>query len=101
MAKTHTPGPWEANYGEFEIYAASGALVAVAAEVEGCEYEANLNLIAAAPELLAVVRMAIDYANDTKERFAVNFSSEDEDHYDKLMDAAEAAINKAEGRAGE
>lgn len=109
----HTPGPWKVggqsgNPGEGEEISADGRLIAWTAatydededeDVVTEEDRANAQLIAAAPDLLAVVRMAIDYANDTKERFAVNFSSEDADAYDKLMDAAESAINKAEGRA--
>lgn len=63
-------------------------------------YPATLErLYAAAPEMLAVVRMAIDYANDTKDRFGVNFDGDDAESYDKLMDAADAAIAKAEGRS--
>ena len=57
----------------------------------------DARLIAAAPELLKVVRMAIDYANDTKERFGVYFDGDDGESYDNLMDAAEDAIAKAEG----
>jgi hypothetical protein len=57
----HTPGPWEANYSEFDIYA-GGKLLASAATVEGCECEANLNLIASAPELLAALKLLVDEA---------------------------------------
>lgn len=119
-AMHHTPGPWhfhfagsiaeqsDGEYGEatgittrseaaFFQDGDRGDLVAWVPH-DG-HHVANARLIAAAPELLAVVRMAIDYANDTKDRFGVNFDGDDAESYDKLMDAADAAITKAEGRS--
>lgn len=62
------------------------------------DYEGTARLVAAAQELLKVARMAIDYANDTKDKFGVNFDGDDAESYDNLIDAADAAIAKAEGR---
>lgn len=56
-------------------------------------------LAEAAPELLAVARMTIDYANDTKDRFSQQWDGDDEDSYSALLDAAAKAIAKAEGRS--
>lgn len=58
---THTPAPWSADYGDFDVFDERGACVARAVQgtrddgsrIEATEHEANLNLIAAAPELLA------------------------------------------------
>lgn len=108
----HTPGTWEVggqsgNPGEGLEIAAKEKLIAWGSatynededeDVVTDEDRANARLIAAAPELLAAVRMAMDYANDTKSRFAGYFNGDDAESYDSLMDAAEAAINKAEGR---
>jgi hypothetical protein len=111
MVSGHTPGPWRVdsdsgNDAEAEVIVAADRTICWTADTfsdeEGAvitdEDRANGRLIAAAPELLAVVRMAIDYANDTKEIFGINFSGDDAESYDNLMDAAEAAINRAEGR---
>jgi|688.fasta_scaffold80666_10 hypothetical protein len=109
----HTPGPWRATWcvGNKRLGTGDWAFFAPAKEFANTwhclfvrggrkteQSEADARLAAAAPELLAVVRMAIDYANDTKEIFGINFSGDDAESYDNLMDAADAAINKAEGR---
>lgn len=57
----------------------------------------DASLIAAAPNLLAVARMAFGYAQDTKARFIEHFDFDDEESYDNLCDACEKAIAKAEG----
>ncbi len=59
--------------------------------------DADASLIAAAPDLLSVARMAFDYAQDTKARFAEYFDGDDAESYDNLCDACEKAIAKAEG----
>jgi hypothetical protein len=69
--------------------------LASAAKVEGCEYEANLNLIAAAPELLAALKMVFEdwvtlVGDDLRE------NSED---VAGIWSLCESAIKKAEGRA--
>ncbi len=58
--------------------------------------DADASLIAAAPDLLSVARMAFDYAQDTKARFIEYFDFDDEESYDNLCDACEKAIDKAE-----
>jgi len=59
--------------------------------------DADASLIAAAPDLLSVARMALDYAQDTKARFIEYFDFDDEEAHDNLCDACEKAIDKAEG----
>lgn len=56
----HTPGPWETKedgYGYWGIYDRSGECIAETTERED---EANARLIAAAPELLRLLRIAHD-----------------------------------------
>ena len=56
----YTPGPWEAKedkYGYWGIYDRSGECIAETAERED---EGNARLIAAAPNLLRLLRIAYD-----------------------------------------
>ena len=110
---SHTPGPWKvwgmsSNDGEAEVVSNLDGSKTVCWTADTYNEDkdkgettdedlSNARLISAAPELLAVVRMAIDYANDTKERFGTNFTGDDAESYDNLMDAAADAISKAEG----
>lgn len=98
----HTPGPWairEPEDGELhEVYAENGGDL-ICYPVYTANQKANIPLIAAAPDLLAALRMAVDYANDTKDRFSQHWDSDDEDSYSALLDASGAAIDKAEGRS--
>ncbi len=63
---THTPGPWHTGTGKAEIivYATDGYAVADAKVYHGRhaegEAEANARLIAAAPDLLAALKLAKD-----------------------------------------
>lgn len=67
MKAQHTPGPWEAcrdavpkGFTQFTIYAeASGARVATA-----FESEANVSLIAAAPDMLEALEKAFTYMQE-------------------------------------
>lgn len=67
MARKHTPGPWSADYGDFGCYADTGAEVAQAihgnhdngGRIGSPEVEANLKLIAAAPELLNALEVMV------------------------------------------
>jgi len=111
---SHTPGPWDWGphsdelVGRYEVNAGEGRQRSHICECHGNrqqtrkvsdeEAAANARLIAAAPELLAVAKMAFDYAQDTKGRFIDHWDGEDAESYDKLCDACDAAIAKAEGR---
>jgi hypothetical protein len=66
--------------------------------LRGRDKRESQRLLAAAPELLAVAKMAFDYAQDTKARFVEYFDGDDAESYDNLCDACDAAIAKAEGR---
>ena len=67
---THTPGPWSCDYGDSAIYCDRGGEVCVM--VRGVdddgriigydEIVANLHLIAAAPELLAALKLLVSEA---------------------------------------
>lgn len=62
MTKTHTPGPW---YVEDDNVFASTGLVAFAMPASSIEtQDANLRLIASAPDLLAAVRCALERIED-------------------------------------
>ena len=60
----HTPGPWSADYGDFAAYCETGAEVCEVtrgrhddgSRIPDDEMEANLNLVAAAPDLLEVAK---------------------------------------------
>ena len=87
----HTPGPWEVSGGtsDFDIMVEVDGLgwheVAMSVDTE-----ANARLIAAAPDLLEVVRMVVRSRDDADAAG---------DHYAELpthvTDAARAAIEKA------
>ena len=85
----HTPGPWKADEGMIVV---AGHCVATYHSRDACgeETEANARLIAAAPDLLAVVRMVVRSRDDADAAG---------DHYAELpthvTDAARAAIEKA------
>jgi hypothetical protein len=66
--------------------------------LRGRDKRESQRLMAAAPEMLAVVKMAFGYAQDTKARFIDHWDGEDAESYEKLCDACDAAIAKAEGR---
>lgn len=97
----HTPGPWAVYPPEmldnkhWSVQTDCGMTIVCGEDTP--EAAADAHLIAAAPELLAVVRQAIDYANDTKERFESGWDCDDEEAYSNLLAAADDAIAKAEG----
>jgi hypothetical protein len=72
----HTPGPWEIDedtldvialtIGDLPAYIASQPADSAGRPLGEGEVMANLRLIAAAPELLAACRMALDYFNETR-----------------------------------
>jgi len=94
----HTPGPWAVNDGQ-EVVADDGAGTRLLCRCHAGHYEersANARLIAAAPDLLAALKVALEYQG------AVNEALPDGYAPPKLVDAwmteAEAAIARAEGR---
>ena len=91
-----TPGPWRAGLpaagfrfaqtGDWLVTSSDGLIVAMAIHDKPPEAEPNAHLIAAAPELYAVVRAV--FGND-------GFFQVDE----KIAASARAALAKAEGRS--
>jgi hypothetical protein len=107
---THTPGPWKTvlsastravtTSNEAPKQATICRLFSECVAFETGEFEANARLIAAAPELLAALKMAIGSLLHLKKQSA----HLGEDHAEHAADcmafrAAYEAINKAEGRA--
>ena len=102
-AAKHTPGPWSRNIKPASkyctIFAGQSTHVAVVC-TQGLtedEIEANTDLIAAAPDLLAALKWAMDYISlhegrNDKHAFCVN---------NCLHKQARAAIARAEGRGGQ
>ena len=96
---THTPGPWVFRDPEgdelHEIYAESGREL-ICFPVWTHNQKANIPLIAAAPELLAALRLAMEWSED---------DGYPDDHCmvgpceRAFRQAARAAIAKAEGRS--
>jgi hypothetical protein len=104
----HTEGPWDVDDDTLEIFSITpGHSTGWIAKVLGNddngrrlppdEMAANARLIASAPDLLAVAKLAFDYAQDTKARFIDHWDGEDAESYGKLCDAIDDAIAKAEG----
>lgn len=86
MSEKHTPGPWTAGR-------RAGARTCIDSErdnVAAAWSDADAKLIAAAPDLLEVARLFVDYAETTE--FDRGPCKAD-------VEAARAAIAKAEGRA--
>jgi hypothetical protein len=80
MSEAHTPGPWSAVpcKGAFCIESDADALTIASIEVlhsvrDAKEQQANARLIAAAPELLAIVKEALvmTQANNLDRKYAV------------------------------
>lgn len=93
---SHTPGPWairEPEDGELhEVYAENGGDL-ICYPVYTANQKANIPLIAAAPELLAALHDIITCAHINTPYGGKAYCISD-----GRMDAARAAINKAEGR---
>lgn len=100
----HTPGPWAYGGREFnDVREADGELVAVALHLRVkkpersiAEAKANARLIAAAPDLLAVLKAFSDYVHQEQSATdgAVTYSTTAINHWAFL---ARAAIAKATG----
>lgn len=73
MNAMNTCGEWSCGYGDFSVFCETGAEIARVMRGEhddgsviSCtEMEANLNLIAAAPELLKALRIAVEIMKDS------------------------------------
>lgn len=83
----HTPGPWSADHDNVRTPADGGMVAKVAGDTDAQAY-ANARLIAAAPDLLAALRDLVS-AEGLPEGYA---------NRAMLIDAARAALAKAEGR---
>jgi len=92
----HTPGPWYANGDCIEAAGEEGPRDRTLAVVHGTEREANARLIAAAPNLLEVMRKAKSKLIDLYEVTYPN--SEPVNELTAVIDMMIAAINRAEGR---
>lgn len=96
----HTPGPWKAqaikghnNTLVYKRIVANGEPVAFAGVYKGHNTEANAHLIAAAPELLEMLKISLTYlykAQLEEVETVVPISH--------VTDKIEALINKAEGK---
>lgn len=82
----HTPGPWDYDMGDFSIYALNDGTPIAAIDNEQHGNEADAQLIAAAPELLA----ALEYAEGALIGRGATL---------RELAVVRAAINKAEGRS--
>jgi hypothetical protein len=96
MSTRHTPGPWRilSHRHDEDIYieGADGIIATVYVDREGDVGAANARLIAAAPELLVVVK---------KLRHAINALEIDpvDAEYCSILEQADIAVAKVEGRS--
>ncbi|WP_103035272.1 hypothetical protein [Castellaniella caeni] len=96
MSTQHTPGPWGVRF-DFVVQAKSfdsGRLVPVAqpygVNSDGTDLFANARLIAAAPDLLEALKMALEYWADRQQRY--------KNRAPVWVRDARAAIARAEGK---
>lgn len=99
----HTPGPWESSATGIWAKSPWNARVKIAtittfSLMNGIDWNANANLIVAAPELLAELRTAVQHIEHMgawigKQNAGYSFESLGED-----MPGMRAAIAKADGR---
>jgi hypothetical protein len=89
--QAHTPGPWEYEDGDVEVTDESGAIVAEAPpHSTGAEWAPRARLIAAAPDLLAALRVALEVLERT------GFADGRTHGEDNAAHIARAAIAKAQ-----
>ena len=87
----HTPGPWYANQDCIEIDGPEGPRdVTLAVVLQADNAAADARLIAAAPELLAVLRELVHYDEGSSEQGSYGY---------EVLLRCKAAIAKAEGRS--
>ena len=82
----HTPGPWDYDMGDFSIYALNDGMPIAAIDNQQHGNEADAQLIAAAPELLAALKAIL-----TAELFSADARA--------ALQAGRDAVAKAEGRS--
>lgn len=109
---THTPGPWAYDADSKEVFAStehhSCGWIALVKGNDSCDkplaaemQAANARLIAAAPELLAQLKMAADFISGHNECLSEPSGSGDREWHAYcigLLDDCKSAIAKAEGR---
>lgn len=108
MTTTHTPGPWTIDTDSEDVHiAAYDAGVVIAYEGNANERDANMYLIAAAPDLLDALQVILAHTErewmigTTNETYPENAIANDEpiNRVRKILhDTAWDAISKAEGR---
>ncbi len=107
-AAPHTPGPWAVNwagvshggkmvYDEVYVYAPASSSIAIAADIADPltnePSEANARLIAAAPDLLGLLKKARDFAESVHDgEYGYSDCTRDE-----LIQTIDAAIARATG----
>ena len=92
MSAQHTPGPWTTD--GVLIKSPSGLI----AHVYPDNGDANARLIAAAPELLAVLRRVQPHLEGQRDRYAkIGLDAAFED-YENLIQATRAVIARLDGR---
>ena len=87
----HTPGPWAVSASETRVIAPMRHVIC--ADIQGrtfAECQANARLIAAAPDLLDALELAMSYIRNDHGRNPLDVRRE-------AVDAAGAAIAKAKG----
>lgn len=99
----HTPGPWHRNIradGKYPVvFAGRNQHVATVSQQEdGAETEANIDLVSAAPELLAALEGAIGALEFSLE-FHRDLGNSDIAFAADKLDAAVKAIAKARGQS--
>jgi hypothetical protein len=107
MKQTHTPGPWGYDRVTGDIFREDGDLFETIAtididDVAAEEYDPNLYLIAAAPELLAALVNITDLADEAVTEREHSDDPEDREmaaQFRRDVSAAYAAITKAKGGA--
>ena len=98
----HTPGPWEASPARRSIIIQTDDLLIaetlnrVGYDQTNEEAEANARLIAAAPELLARLRVAVATIEDLATRY--KFSDADIEELQTVVGDWQSAIAKARGQ---
>jgi hypothetical protein len=103
----HTPGPWEVHHwgdNEGDIHGSDGKVVCVmrdGATPQEEDWEGDARLIAAAPEMIAALRDAVDFINGHNECLSPATHGSDQEWIDycvSLHKSCADVIAKAEGR---
>lgn len=92
----HTPGPWavSSHHGRLTVATHDGSMIIADCRVASDdEFQANARLIAAAPEMLAALRYAVDVIEEAAGGRESQLSSDEQ----AALAQARAAIAKANG----